>query len=98
MMFFPKTKIQAAADDVAAHTELEVFVNDSDILVIGAHAQAINEFESRLAARSMEWDEATVDGVDLLRTLTDIQDNRIEFRRRANDEWQARYGIAATGK
>lgn len=94
MMQFAKTTIQAAADDVTRNVDLEVIFNDKNILVIGENSQAINEFEIRLAARNIQWDEESVDGSALLDTLIDIQGNRTEFRpRHTNDEWQARYEI-----
>lgn len=96
MMQFPQHTVQAAADDVTRNVELEVIFNEKDILVIGENSQAINEFEIRLAARNIQWDEETVDGVALLDSLIDIQGNRTEFRpRHTNDEWQARYSIVA---
>lgn len=96
MMQFPKTTIQAAADDVARNVGIEVIFNDDNILVIAENSQAINEFETRLAARNIEWDNEIVDGVALLDSLIDIQGNRTEFRpRHTNDEWQARYSIVA---
>lgn len=94
MMYFPRTTVKAAADDVARNVGIEVIFNGDNILVIAENSQAINEFETRLAARNIEWDNETVDGAALLDTLTDIQGNRTEFRpRHTNDEWQARYAI-----
>lgn len=94
MMQFKQDTIKAAAADVTRNVDLEVIFNVKDILVIGENSQAINEFEIRLAARNIQWDEETVDGVALLNSLIDIQGNRTEFRpRHTNDEWQARYSI-----
>lgn len=95
MMQFPRAKVNAAANEVRQHVELEVIENGGNILVIAENSQAINEFEARLAAHNIQWDEETVDGVALLDSLIDIQGNRTEFRpRHINDEWQARYSIS----
>jgi hypothetical protein len=95
MMQFPKNKIQDAVNDIDEVASIEVIFNADNILVIAENSQAINEFEARLAARNIEWDEEMVDGVALLNSLTDIQGTRTEFRPRHNDEWQARYSIVA---
>lgn len=92
MMLFPKAKIESAASSVSDYGT-EVMINGSDVLVIGESSQSINEFETQLAAQSVEWDGESVDGHVLLRVLTDIQGQRTEFRKRYNDEWQARYSI-----
>lgn len=96
MMFFSKTRIESAASAVNENGTCEVQYNEKDILVIAESSQMVNEFETQLAAHSMEWDGESVDGHELLRLLTDIQGNRTEFRSRYNDEWQARYGIVGT--
>lgn len=95
MLKFSKTTIQAASDDVPANIDL-VF-NETDLLVIADSSEAINEFETRLAAHTVVWEGPTaLDAAGMLRTLTDIQGERVEFRpRRTNDEWQARYFIVA---
>lgn len=95
MMQFPKAKIEAAAKRVNDYGTFEVQFNEKNIFVIGESSQMINEFESQLAAHSMEWDNESVDGQELLRLITDIQGNRTDFRSRYNDEWQARYEIVA---
>jgi reverse gyrase len=94
-MQFPKTTVQAAIDDVAQFASIEVTYNENNLFVISDNSQCLNEFETRLAARCMQWDNESVDGVELLRVLTDIQGNRTDFRSRYNDEWQARYDIVA---
>jgi hypothetical protein len=96
MMQFPKTTIQAAADDVARNTSIEVTYNEKNIFVIAESSQAINEFETRLAAHTVVWEGPTaLDAGGMLRTLTDLQGERTEFRSRYNDEWQARYEVVA---
>ena len=105
MMQFPKATIEAAIADINRVAEveegdrlqvIEVTYNEGDTFIIGESSQIINEFETRLAARSAQWDEESVDGVVLLDTLTNIQDNRTELRSRYNGEWQARYSITGT--
>lgn len=95
MMQFPKAAIQAAADHVKRYAEIEVQYNEKNIFVIADNSQALNEFEARLAAGSLEWDGEDVNGAILLDNLVNIQGNRTDFRKRYNDEWQARYEIVA---
>lgn len=96
MMYFNQNTIQAAIDDVKRNADIELIINPTDILVIADHSQALNEFEVRLAARSVIWDDESVDGSVLLDTLINIQGTRSELRpRHTNDEWQARYHIVA---
>lgn len=99
MMSFPKAQIQTAADDVARNTNIELVFNKSDLFVIADSSQAINEFETRLAAQTVIWEGPTaLDAAGMLNTLIDIQGERTEFRpRHTGTEWQARYGITAQG-
>lgn len=96
MLTFKRDAVATAATDVAKHANIEVFANAEDILVIADNSQVINEFETRLAAQTVVWEgPVALDAAGMLRTLTDIQGERTEFRKRANDEWQARYSIRA---
>lgn len=97
MLKFLKTQIQVAERDVARSADIELVFNESDLFVIADSSEAINEFETRLAAQTTVWEGPTaLDAAGMLRTLTDIQGERSEFRpRRTTDEWQARYSIVA---
>lgn len=97
MMTFKRDDVANAAADVAKHANIEVTANAEDILVIADNSQALNEFETRLAAQTVVWEGPTaLDAAGMLRTLTDIQGERTEFRPRTiTDEWQARYAIRA---
>lgn len=96
MMQFSKTTIQAAAADVAKNADIELVFNENDLLVIAETSQAVNEFETRLAAHTVVWEgPACLDAGGMLRTLTDMQGERTELRTRYNGEWQARYAIQA---
>jgi hypothetical protein len=96
MMQFSKTTIQSAADDVARSADIELVFNQSDLFVIADSSEAINEFETRLAAHTVVWEGPTaLDAAGMLRTLTDLQGERAEFRPRHTEGWQARYNIVA---
>lgn len=96
MMVFPKESIEAVVRRLSTYYNIEAIYNEKDILVIADNSQAINEFESRLAAGNVEWDGEDVNGVVLLDNLVNIQGVRTEFRpRTTTDEWQARYDIVA---
>lgn len=96
-MRFPKAQVQDAADYIARSADIELVFNDSNLFVLADSSQAINEFETRLAAQTSVWEGPTaLNAAGVLRTLTDIQGERSEFRpRRTTDEWQARYNIVA---
>lgn len=94
MMQFTKVQFEAALERIRRWSEFEVVENEKDIFVIAESSIVINEFESVLAAASVQWDGEDCNGLALLETLTNIQGNRTEFRqRRTTDEWQARYSI-----
>lgn len=94
-MEFTKADIEAVAEYVGKYYTLEVAYNEKNIFVIAESAAAINEFEARLVAGSLEWDGENVNGVIMLNALVDLQGVRTDFRKRYNDEWQARYDIVA---
>jgi len=95
MMFFTRDQVNAAVAHVNRYASTEVTYNETNILVISENSQALNEFEAQLAASTLEWDGEDVNGRILLDNLVNIQGVRTEFRKRYNDEWQARYGIVA---
>jgi hypothetical protein len=96
MMFYSKARIGEIVKNVEQYVNIEVTFNEKNILVIADNSQAINEFEARLAASTLEWDGEDCNGKILLDNLVNIQGVRTEFRTRYNDEWQARYDIVAT--
>jgi hypothetical protein len=94
-MEIKKSDILKTAELVGKYADVSVDIGETLFAVYADNTKVINEFESRLVAAGMDWDDEQINGVIFLDELVNFTDHRAALEPLVNGNsfgtWVAKY-------